>query len=115
MLEWQVLHSDCSSPFQNNCGSPRCGSLWSATVAAVTRPRALHSAHSGSLHSSSARRASHLAVRYSGELKAQPLNTRIGHVRVMVSALLSVAVMPSRYNAACVPLARLISDVPSAV
>ena len=63
---WQGLHSDCKlEASKNNSGSPRCGTTWSATLAGVTRPASLQSAHSGCSRSWFARRCRHPEVLYS--------------------------------------------------
>jgi len=50
-LSWQALHRLCSLPSANSFQSPRCGSIWSATVAGVTRPRSRQNRHRGSIWS----------------------------------------------------------------
>nr|DAT32693.1 MAG TPA: hypothetical protein [Caudoviricetes sp.] len=42
------MHKDCQfDSSQNNCLSPRCGIIWSTTVALTSRPCPLHSTHNG--------------------------------------------------------------------
>ena len=36
---WQGAHNDCSAPSTNKFQSPRCGLMWSTTVARTTSPR----------------------------------------------------------------------------
>ena len=47
-LSWQALHSACQlASSQNSCSSPRCGTMWSITVAGVSRFSRRHSAQRG--------------------------------------------------------------------
>ena len=44
----QALHSACQfRSSQNSFSSPRCGTMWSTTVAGAILPRLRHSTHSG--------------------------------------------------------------------
>ena len=45
---WQGLHNACQLLSSHiRCGLPRCGMIWSTTVAVVNRPCAKHFTHSG--------------------------------------------------------------------
>ena len=47
-VSWHFLHKACQLlRSQNNFWSPRCGMMWSTTVALVYSPSAIHLTHSG--------------------------------------------------------------------